>query len=88
MHSVTTGELDMVASLSNSVHLAFFGLSAGAVITLGVTLVTVPMATPIMAAGFISATIVSSISTLFFGVMARISHKDARRKIEDIKRGK
>jgi len=87
LHSVTENELDTVASLSNSVDLAFTGICGGAFVTLAVTLATVTLASPIAAAGFISGTIISGIGTLFFGIKARISYKEAEQKLKDIKRG-
>ena len=46
MRPVSDSELDTVASLSKSVHLAFVGMSFGAFFTLAVTLYTGPR--PIM----------------------------------------
>jgi len=85
--TVTASELDTVASLSNSVHLALFGISGGAFLALVITLITVPMVNPIVAASFIAATIVSFFASIFFGVMARVSYKEAQRKLTEIKCG-
>jgi hypothetical protein len=87
MISVTEGELDTVASLSNSVDLAFLGMSGGAFLTLLVTVFTVAFSAPFTFAGFIAATIVSGAGTLFFGFRARVAYIDAKRKLGDIKRG-
>jgi hypothetical protein len=87
MHTVTENELDTVASLSNSVDLAFTGICGGGFLTLAVTLATVTLTSPITSAGFVSATIISGLGTLFFGIKARISYKEAQEKLKDIKKG-
>jgi hypothetical protein len=87
MHTVTENELDTVASLSNSIDLGFFMGSGGVFVTVGVTLLTVPMATPFAFAGFIAATIVSGAGALLFGIRARISYREAQAKLREIKRG-
>jgi len=85
MHSVTDSELDSIASLGNSVEMTLFGICAGALITLLVTVLTVKIQSPLEFSAFISATIVSFLSTLFFGVRSRSSYKAAQRKLAEIK---
>ena len=85
VHQVTDGELDTVASLSNSVHLALLGMCGGAFLTLFITVLTVDISNPKAFMGFIGATIVTFIGSLYFGVNARISYKDAERKLKEIK---
>jgi hypothetical protein len=87
MYSLTESELDTVASLSNSVHLALFGVSGGAFISAIITAITVPLA-PIAFAGFIAASITTGLFTLFFGSSSYKSYREARRKINELKCGK
>ena len=85
VHQVTDGELDTVASLSNSVHLALLGMCGGAFLTLLITLLTVQISDAHAFMGFVGATIVTFIGTLYFGINARISYKSAERKLKEIK---
>lgn len=87
MISVTEGELDTIASLSNSIDLAFLGLSGGAFVTLLVTVLTVSFSSALAFAGFIAAIVASGIATLFFGFRARIAYVEAKRKLGEMKRG-
>lgn len=85
MHSVTGSELDTVASLSNSVDLAFLGMSFGALITLVAVDATVPLTTAGLIAGMVSGTIIAGLSSLVFGVRAWISYREAQNKLREIK---
>lgn len=85
MHTVTGSELDTVASLSNSIDLGFFMGSGGICATLLVTILTVPMTSAVAFGGFIAASMVSGAGTLFFGIRARISYKEAQRKLAELK---
>ncbi len=87
MHTVTSSELDTVASLSNSVDLTFFGVCGGAFLAFGITMLTVTFSNPLLVSGFVAATMVSGLGTAFFGARARISYKDAQRRLLEIKRG-
>ena len=40
-HPITAQELDMIAALSNSIHLAFLGITVGAFLAFWITLKTV-----------------------------------------------
>ena len=88
MHPVSSTELDIVASLGNSVHLTFFGLCAGAAIAFGVVLTTANVTNPITHAEYVAALIVSGVLSLYFGIRGAIDYKAAKRKLKDIKYGK
>jgi hypothetical protein len=85
LHFVTEQELDAVASLSNSVHLTFLGVSFGALITLAITLSTVTISDSKVFAAFVACTVLSAASTLYFGIRAWISYREARRKLRELK---
>lgn len=87
MHTVTGSELDTVASLSNSVDLAFAGVGAGAFVSLASVLMTVPFTNAVLFSGFVAATVVSGVGTVFFGLRARIAYREAQRRLQEIKRG-
>ena len=88
MHTVSSTELDTVASLSNSVHLAFFGLCSGSVVAFGIVLSTAKINDPMTHAGYVALLAVSVVGTLYFGVRALIDYKEAKRKLREIKSGK
>jgi hypothetical protein len=85
VHQITDSELDSVASLSNSVHLALFGLCAGGLITLVITLLTVPIAQSMAFAALVASSIATFVGTIYFGINARIAYKEAERKVKEIK---
>ncbi len=86
MHTVTGQELDAVASLSNSVHLTFFGLCFGATISLSIVISTVSIPDPKTYAAFMALTAVSVILSSYFGIRALIDYRASRRKLKEIKR--
>ena len=85
MHSVTGPELDMVASLSNSLHLAFFGICVGAFISLGIVLSLTPISDPKLYASYVALTAVSGGGALYFGIRAFLDYRAAQRKLKEIK---
>jgi hypothetical protein len=87
MHTVTGMELDTIASLSNSVHLTFFGVCLGAVVAFGIVLSTSKITDPIIHAGYIALLAVSAVGTLYFGIRALIDYKEAKRRLKEIKSG-
>lgn len=86
MHTVSETELDTVASLSGSVHLAFLGVSLGAFITLLITVLTVPLQEPKTFAAFVACTGLAGILAIYFGIYAAIDYKAAKAKLQAIKR--
>lgn len=87
VHQVTTSELDTVASLGNSVNLALAGISAGTFTSFAITLATVPIGNPTMAAMFAGVTFASAVASLFFGARAVIDYRESSRKLKELKRG-
>jgi hypothetical protein len=87
MHPLTAGELDSVAALNTSVHWTFLGICTGGLVSVGITLLTVSFTSPILFAGFVGATGVSALGCVVFGTLAGISHKEAQRKLKEVKRG-
>jgi hypothetical protein len=87
MHTLTEVELDTVAGLSNSVHLAFLGISAGAFVAFVITLATVAIEDPRTAATLSALTGLSAVLSLYFGVRAITDFRSSRQKLAEIKRG-
>jgi hypothetical protein len=85
MHSVTGPELDTVASLSNSIHLAFFGICIGALISLAIVLSLTPIADPKLYASYVALTAVSAGGSIYFGIRALLDYRAAQRKLNEIK---
>jgi hypothetical protein len=85
MHSATEAELETIASLGNSVHLAFFGISFGAVIAFSIVLSTITISDPIPHATFMGMDWLSVILTFYFGVRAAVDYRSSRRKLKEIK---
>lgn len=89
MYTVTDDELNSLrdSGLSATVDVALFTLSAGALVTLGATLSTVLITDSHTFAGFVAATIVCAISTIWFGAKSVIAIRSARIKLREIKGG-
>jgi hypothetical protein len=85
MHTVTSVELDTVASLSNSIHLTFFGISMGALIAFVIVISTVEINNATQHATFIALLAVSVLSVFYFGVRAVSDYRSAKRKVREIK---
>lgn len=88
VHPVTGQELDTIAALSNSVHLSFFGLCAGAATAFAIVLSTSDTSNAVTHASYLALFAVSTVGTIYFGVRALIDYRASRRKLEEIKRGK
>lgn len=87
MHTVTETELDTVASLSNSVHLCFLGMSVGALSAFAIVLATIDIKDPISHAAFVGLTWISAVLTAYFAVRSLFDYREARAKLQEIKRG-
>jgi len=85
VHTLTSAELDGVASLGNSLNLTFFGLCAGALIAFGIVLSTGSPANPITHATYVALTSVSAMGTLYFGIKAIIDYRESSRKLKALK---
>lgn len=88
MHWIAGTELDTVAGLSNSIHLTFFGLCAGAAIAFAVVLTTGNITDPMTHAGYVSALITSGVLAFYFGIRGVRDYRLAKRKLKEIKNGK
>jgi hypothetical protein len=86
VRSVTDAELDTVASLSNSVHLAFVGMSFGALLAFSIVLFTVDITDVRIHSAFASLAWLSGVLTLYFGIRAAIDYRAAQVKLREIKR--
>jgi hypothetical protein len=88
MHSLSEAELDAVASLSNSIHLAFLGMSLGSFVAFAIVLVTVEIHDSRLYASFVSLAWLSAVLSLYFGVRSIGEYFTARRKLREIKGGR
>ena len=87
MHTLTETELEAVASLSSSVHLAFLGMSFGSFIAFAIVLWTIEIRDPLQHATFAGLAWTSAMLSLYFGVRAAIDYRASRRKLKEIKAG-
>jgi hypothetical protein len=87
MHTLTETELDAVASLSGSVHLAFLGMSFGSFISFAIVLWTIEIRDSLQHATFAGLAWTSAILSLYFGIRAIIDYRTSRRKLREIKAG-
>lgn len=85
MHAVTEAELETIASLGNSVHLTFFGISFGGLIAFSIVLATLTINDPVPHATFVALTALSGFLTAYFGIRAAIDYRASRRKLHEIK---
>jgi hypothetical protein len=85
MIQVSSADLDVVASLGNSIHLAFFGISAGAAITCWVVLKTAGVSDPNTHAEFVMGLAGAILLTAYFGLRAFFDYRTAQRKLREIK---
>ncbi len=86
MHSLSDSELDTIASSNGSIDLALLGISAGAFITLLITLLTVDITDPKKFAAFVAVAALSGVLSLSFGWRTYSSRKAAEKVLNDIKR--
>lgn len=87
MHQVSDTELDAIVSGGNSIHMTFFGLCGGVVVTCVVVLTTVTMTDPVTHAGYVAALIVCGVLGLFFGIRGVSDYRTNKRKLKEIKSG-
>ena len=87
MLHVSAEELVAIASLSNSVHLTFFGICAGAAISFAIVLSTTSITTASAFAAYVALAAVSMLGTLYFGVRARTDYRRAQEKLGAILQG-
>lgn len=87
MHTLTETELETVASLSNSVHLTFLGMSFGSLVAFALVLWTIEIKDPTQHAILVGLTWISAVFSLYFGIRAAIDYRASRRKLKEIKAG-
>jgi hypothetical protein len=84
MHHVTQTELEAMASLGNSVNLAFLGISVGSLVAFVITLATVDIANPAKYASFVGLMWISAVASLYFAVRSLIDARSAKRRLREI----
>jgi len=87
IHQISDAELDTIAASSSSLDLTLFGVCAGALVSLLVTVATVHIASPAGFAAYVSVTVISFLATLFFGWHGFESYLAARKKVAELRRG-
>lgn len=82
-------ELDSIgsASVQSNLHLAFFGVFAGAALALGITINTVTFTDPRTSGAYWGGFIVAAALALYFGFRAFIDLRQSKRQIRSIKEG-
>lgn len=85
MHSVTGLELDGIASLSNSIHWAFFGLTMGALVSFATVLSTTAINDAKVFAAYVGLAGLSGVGAIYFGIRAAMDYAAAKRKLREIK---
>ncbi len=87
MYRLFDTELDSLGKAQNSIHLAFFTLSIGIVIGLGITLLTVDILDPKKYATFMALLAVFILASIYFGIMFSRDYKACKNQIDRIRRG-
>ena len=85
VYYASESELEALTSFSGGLDLAFLGFSAGAFITLAITLLTVDISDLRKFAAFVGITFAAAGFTIFYGVRTRSSYKAAKKILDDIK---
>jgi uncharacterized protein YacL len=86
MYNVSEPELDALVkgASSNSIHLAFLGISIGAFLAFGIVLLTVQLDTKLFAT-FIALLAVSILSLAYFGIRTAIEIGNNNKRFNQIK---
>lgn len=85
VYSIFDNELDSLSSPFNSTNLAFFGIAAGAGVTLLATLLAVDTISDKLFATFVAATIVAGFFAAFFGIQAFRDWRESSKAVTRIK---
>jgi len=80
MFAVGEHELDGLTSTNAPLFLSFFGISMGALISLGTTLWTVPIPQPVSHATFVGMAWVSLAGTVVFAILSISSIRATKQK--------
>lgn len=86
MYRVFDTELERLGTAQNSVHLAFFTLCVGAALAFGTTLLTLDISDPKKFAAFVALLTISSLASVYFGLMFRRDYRQCKDEITRIKR--
>ena len=84
---VSTGELEDLKSSNSTLELTFFGISFGALITIGATLKTVSITDTATHATFVALAFLFGMSSAYFGFATIRGEARWRRKINALKDG-
>ncbi|HTX76972.1 MAG TPA: hypothetical protein VMD29_12260 [Terracidiphilus sp.] len=87
MRSISDSELDTLVSLGSSIDLTFFGITAGAFVSLIITVFTVSIPAAREFAAFIGATILTAILALFFGIRGVKAYSEGQKLLKTIRSG-
>ena len=87
MLTLSSGELDAVASRGGSLHLTLFGLCFGALISFSIVLTTADGLSVLAHSEYVALTGVSAIGSLYFGIRGVSDHLTAKRELKRIKAG-
>lgn len=87
MYPVAESELDQIgnASLYFSLDVGLLGISIGAFIALGITLLTVEINSPLKFTTFAGLEFLSGLAVIFFGVRTILSWRQMRGAVTNIK---
>jgi len=86
MHSISESELDAIAALSNSVHLTFFGICVGALISFFIVLSSGGIADPNQHATYVMLTFAAAILAAYFGIRGGGDYIQSKRKLRELKK--
>jgi hypothetical protein len=84
MHLVDADQLEMIASLGNSIHLTFFGICVGAAVSLGGVLASTTIGDPKVFAGMLSCFSGSCLLGVYFGIRGVRDHLRSQRKLRQL----
>jgi hypothetical protein len=85
VHLITTHELDRFAEGFSSLASTLFGVCGGALVSLAVTLVTVPVDNAKVYASLVAGSIVALLGSIFFGGQMMADRRMARTTVASIK---
>jgi len=87
MHQISGTEIDAIAGIGNSIHLTFFGISLGSLVSLGGVLLATPPSDPRKYATLAALTALSFVLSIVFGINAWLGYRKAATRICEIKAG-
>jgi hypothetical protein len=85
MRPITDAEIDALASLGNSIHLTFFGISFGALLSFVIVLTTNDVKDPRWFAAYVAMLGVSILGAAYFGVRSVVDYLSQQNKVKEIK---